>query len=48
MNDVFTFWNDQNQVPLMKGGLNDTAGTYGIFDIRNDRFAPLTSLKVKF
>jgi len=32
----------------MKGGLNDTVGTHRIFDIQNELFAPLTSLKVMF
>jgi len=32
----------------MKGGLNDIAGTQGIVDIQNERFALLTSLKVMF
>lgn len=32
----------------MKGGLNDIAGSQGIVDIQNERFVPLTSLKVTF
>ena len=32
----------------MKGNLSDITGSQGIIDIQNERFAPLTSLKVVF
>ena len=46
MTDVLRIESNHNTVPLIKGGLNDIAGTQWILDIQNELFAPLTSLKL--